>query len=102
MNHFDHHFSTTEACTRTARACSSFFQIIRQFTPEEAEWYGYSYLEAIDIVRAEQKAKAEAAIKPFKDELRRRLIEDLKASGLEKVERVVQTDKGEYVDMPVE
>lgn len=73
-----------------------------QYTPEEAEWFGYSFLEAIDKIRAIHAAEQEAAIEPLKFELRRKLIEDLKASGLDTVERVVQTDKGEFVDMPSE
>lgn len=73
-----------------------------QYTPEEADWFGHSFLEAIDRVRATQAEETQAAIKPWKIEFRRKLIEDLKVAGLENVERVVQTDKGEFVDMPTE
>lgn len=44
------------------------------------------------------EAEAEAKIAPLKHEFRRRLIEDLKASGMENVERIVRTEQGKIVD----
>lgn len=76
--------------------------MIIQFTPEEAEWYGYSFLEAIDIIRETKQAETEAGIIPWKHQYRRKLIDELIASGLTKVERVVKTDMGEYTEIPVE
>lgn len=43
-----------------------------------------------------------AAIKPLKHQFRKKLIEDLKTSGLETVERIMQTEKGEFVELPKE
>lgn len=45
------------------------------------------------------EAEAEAKIVPLKHELRLKLIEELKSSGLENVERVVRTEQGKIVDL---
>lgn len=47
-------------------------------------------------------AEEEAKIVPLKHEFRRKLIEDLKAAGLENVERIVRTEQGKIVDLSAE
>lgn len=74
-------------------------QISPQYTPEEADWYGYTLLDATTRIKNIMNAEKEAKIVPLKHELRQRLIEDLKESGLENVERVVRTEQGKVVDL---
>lgn len=45
------------------------------------------------------EAEAEASIVPLKHEYRRKLIEDLKATGMENVERIVRTEQGKIVEL---
>lgn len=73
-----------------------------QYTAEEADWYGLSVLNATERIKEEYAAAREANIVPLKHELRRRLIEDLKATGFDKVERVVRTEAGKVVDLASE
>lgn len=70
-----------------------------QYTPEEADWYGLSLLEATNRIKEEYAEAREAQIVPLKYEFRQKLIEDLKAAGLDKVERVVRTEQGKVVDL---
>lgn len=70
-----------------------------QYTAEEADWYGYSILDATNRMKEILEAEKEAKIVPLKHELRLKLIEDLKSSGLENVERVVRTEQGKIVDL---
>lgn len=51
-----------------------------------------------DILAAEQ----EANIAPLKFEFRRKLIEELREAGLDKVERVVRTEAGKVVELSSE
>lgn len=51
-----------------------------------------------DIQAAEEASK----IVPLKHQLRLNLIAELKEAGLEKVERVVRSEKGQIVDQPSE
>lgn len=75
---------------------------ILQYTAEEADWYGYSLSDATERISAMLQAKKEARIVPLKHEFRMRLIEDLKSSGMENVERVIRTEQGKIVDMTSE
>lgn len=70
-----------------------------QYTAEEADWYGYTLLDATNRMKEMLEAEKESKIVPLKHELRLKLIEDLKSSGLENVERVVRTEQGKIVDM---
>lgn len=76
----------------------SWFNSIK-YTAEEADWYGYTLLDATNRMKEILEAKKEAKIAPLKHELRLKLIEDLKSSGLVNVERVVRTEQGKIVDM---
>lgn len=64
------------------------------------EWYGLSHFEAVNKVKREKEAEMQAKIGPEKHVLRQKLIEDLKASGLEKVEQVHRTEDGELYEQP--
>lgn len=66
----------------------------------EVEWYGLSWYEAINKVKLQHDIEAEARIGPLKHMLRKKLIDDLKASGLEKVEQIVHTDEGQIYEPP--
>lgn len=61
-------------------------------------WYGYDLFEATCRVRDMQREEEIASIKPLKHEFRRKLIEELKASGLDIVERVAADDSGRIVE----
>lgn len=45
-------------------------------------------------VKRAHDAEIQAKIRPAKDVLRQKLLDELKASGLEKVEQMVQTEDG--------
>lgn len=70
----------------------------KQYTAEEADWYGYNVLDATTRIKELNEAAQEASIVALKHELRQRLIEDLKSVGLQNVERVVRTEAGKVVD----
>lgn len=76
------------------------FLRIFQYTPAEVEWYGLSFSEAINKVKNAHEAEEWAKIGPAKHALRQKLIEDLKASGLEKVEQIVQSEDGKVHELP--
>ncbi|XP_031634250.1 39S ribosomal protein L28, mitochondrial isoform X2 [Contarinia nasturtii] len=69
-----------------------------QYTPEEADWFGYNLYDATQRMEKILEAEREAKIVPLKHEFRRKLIEDLKAVGMQNVERVVRTEQGKIVD----
>lgn len=73
--------------------------MFRQYTAEEADWYGYSLLDATNRISEHLEAEKEAKIVPLKHEFRRRLIDELKEAGLDKVERVVRTEGGKVVEL---
>lgn len=73
---------------------------LSQYTPTEVEWYGLSHFEAINKVKSAHDAEIRAKIGPAKHVLRQKLIEDLKASGLEKVEHIVRSEDGEVYEQP--
>lgn len=75
------------------------FSSFMQYTAEEAEWYGYNLLDATNRMQQILDAEKEAKIVPLKHELRLKLIEDLKSTGLANVERVVRTEQGKVVDL---
>lgn len=52
-----------------------------QYTPEEIEWYGLTWYEALSKV-AKQKEAANRPI-PLKNVYRKNLVEKLKAAGIE-------------------
>lgn len=69
-----------------------------QYTPEEAEWYGYNLYEATNKIAEIREIEAERNIAPLKHQLRANLIADFKAMGLDQVERVVaRSDEGGLV-----
>lgn len=78
-----------------------FFFAFFQYTPAEVEWYGLSHFEAINKVKSQHDAEAQAKMGPAKHALRQKLIEDLKASGLEKVEQIVRSEDGGVYEQPV-
>lgn len=55
-------------------------------------------LDATTRISKILEAEAEASIVPLKHEYRRKLIEDLKATGMENVERIVRTEQGKIVE----
>lgn len=69
-----------------------------QYTPEEADWFGYNLYDATTRMKEIIDAEREAKIVPLKHELRLRLIEDLKEAGMKNVERVVRTEQGKIAD----
>lgn len=54
---------------------------IFQYTPEEIDWYGLTWYEALSKV-AKQKEAANRPI-PLKNMYRKNLVEKLKAAGIE-------------------
>lgn len=54
--------------------------IIFQYTPEEIEWYGLTWDEA--ILKITKKNIIENTPKPLKHEYRSKLIEQLKSGGI--------------------
>lgn len=52
-----------------------------QYTPEEIEWYGLSWYEALSKL-AKQKEAASRPV-PLKNMYRKNLVEKLKAAGIE-------------------
>lgn len=56
-------------------------------------------MEATARISEMIEAEKEAQIVPLKHEFRRKLIEELKAAGLDKVERVVRTEAGKVVEL---
>lgn len=66
----------------------------------EIEWYGLSWYEAINKVKVQHDVENEAEIGPLKHIFRKELIDNLKASGLEKVEQMVQTEEGKVYEPP--
>lgn len=52
-----------------------------QYTPEEIEWYGLTWYEALSKV-AKQKEAANRPV-PLKNVYRKNLVEKLKAAGIE-------------------
>lgn len=69
-----------------------------QYTFEELEWYGLSEEEALKKVTECLHAEKLARIKPMKHALRAQLIEDLKATGEEKIEALVREEDGSLLD----
>lgn len=69
-----------------------------QYTPAEVEWYGLSHFEAINKIKSQQDAEALSKIAPAKHALRKQLFEQLKATGLEKVEQIVKDEAGHIVE----
>lgn len=76
------------------------FLFLEQYTPTEVEWYGLSHFEAINKVKSEHEAEVRAKFGPAKHGLRQKLIDELKAAGLDKVEQVVRTEDGQIYDPP--
>lgn len=62
------------------RIVSEFKQYLQQYTPEEVEWYGLTFAEAIKKIK--QMLQAEERVVPHKVEFRARLIEKLKEAGV--------------------
>lgn len=56
------------------------FRFCLQYTPEEIEWYGYSFNEAVQ--KMNRKIEDERQIVPQKIEFRSRLIQQLKEAGI--------------------
>lgn len=72
--------------------------IYSQYTPEEAEWYGYNLYEATKKIAEIREIEAERKIVPLKHQLRANLIAEFKAMGLDQIERVVaRSEKGQIV-----
>lgn len=64
-------------------------QIFFQYTPEEIEWYGYTYEQAIK--KLQQQIRAENAAVPHKVEFRMKLIEQLKLAGIREAGGAVES-----------
>lgn len=62
---------------------------IFQYTPEEIDWYGYTYKEALKKLQAQ--LRAENVVIPHKVEFRMKLIEQLKQAGIREAGGVVDS-----------
>lgn len=72
-----------------------------QYTPEEAEWYGYNLYEATNKIAEIREMEAENKIVPLKHELRAKMIAEFKAMGMDQIEYVVaSSEKGGIYDAP--
>lgn len=71
-----------------------------QYTPAELEWYGLTLHEAVNKLKDAQDAETKANTVPMKHIFRQNLIDDLKASGLEKVEQLERDDDGKIIERP--
>jgi large subunit ribosomal protein L28 len=69
--------------TRKDEVMREFSQYLQQYSPEEIEWYGLSYAEALKKIS--NKIKAENMVIPHKLIFREKLIEQLKEAGLDEV-----------------
>lgn len=68
---------------RQQEIIKEFEKYLEQYTPEEIDWYGLSWLEAMNKRRRE--IEAEDPIVPYKIIFREKLIEQLKEAGIEEV-----------------
>ncbi|KAG5675844.1 hypothetical protein PVAND_005714 [Polypedilum vanderplanki] len=69
--------------TRQDEVKKEFSQYLEQYTPEEIEWYGLTYAEA--LAKTQKMIKEANPIVPHKQIFREKLIEQLKQAGLEEV-----------------
>lgn len=53
---------------------------LEQYTPEEIDWYGYSFTEA--LAKLQEQQLAESTPVPYKHIFRQKLIEQLKEAGI--------------------
>lgn len=70
---------------------------LEQYTPEEIDWYGLTYKEAINKLHAQ--IKAENPIVPLKIEFRNKLIEQLKNSKITEDGQVIKNEELETVNI---
>ncbi|CAD6999747.1 unnamed protein product [Ceratitis capitata] len=66
--------------TERARVLKEFKCYLESYTPEEIEWYGHTYEEAIRKLQAQ--IRAENPIIPHKVEFRMKLVEQLRNAGI--------------------
>lgn len=69
---------------------------LEAYTPEEIDWYGLSFPEAIKKIRAQKQA--ENPIVPHKVEFRMKLIEQLKNAGIKEAGGSGEGGKGDETD----
>lgn len=61
------------------------------YTPAEIEWYGLSFSQAVNKLKAEKEAAIE--IVPLKHEFRAKMIQKLREAGIDKAEHVLSDEK---------
>ncbi|CAD7078837.1 unnamed protein product [Hermetia illucens] len=69
--------------TKQKAVYSEYSKYLEQYTPEEVEWYGLTFLEAIKKIQA--KIREESKVSPHKIEFRSKLIEELKKANIKAV-----------------
>jgi large subunit ribosomal protein L28 len=77
---------------RQKELLSLYGKYLEQYTPEEIEWYGLTWYEAISKIG--KQLSAQNPILPYKMIFREKLIEQLRAAGDESQEfEIVQTQR---------
>lgn len=71
---------------KQAAVLKEFNQYLEQYTPEEIEWYGLTYLEAIQKLKLQ--IDAENPVVPQKQIFRTKLIEQLREAGIREAQGI--------------
>lgn len=67
-----------------------------QYTPEEIDWYGLTYDEAIEKIT--KKIEAENPLLPYKVIFRQKLIEQLKEAGIKEAQEADETITQSWIE----
>lgn len=81
--------------SRQKEILDEYSKYLSQYTPEEIDWYGLTWIEALNKIRAERKP-IESPIIPHKHYFRKKLIEQLNevsADGTKEIETDFQSDQ---------
>lgn len=70
--------------TRRQEVVKEFGKYLEQYSPEDLEWYGLSYYEA--LMKRRREIEAQDPIIPHKVIFREKLIEQLRAAGIEEAQ----------------
>ncbi|XP_068141587.1 large ribosomal subunit protein bL28m [Drosophila tropicalis] len=78
---------------------------LESYTPEEIDWYGHTYLEAIR--KLQNKLREAERVQPHKVEFRSKLIEQLRQAGINEAGSATKLEKpattaGEHKDSDIE
>ncbi|XP_022221985.2 39S ribosomal protein L28, mitochondrial [Drosophila obscura] len=75
---------------RQQEVLKEYSRYLEPYTPEEIDWYGHTYLEAIR--KLQQQLRDAEKVQPHKVEFRSKLIEQLREAGIREAGKLERTD----------